>query len=101
MHRIETVRIAKEIVRRFRRAADAGNLGNPMRLDRQLEARLDDRCRDGIVAAAGAQRRDLALAIAIGEAERDLRKPRTMEFPVGAVGRDTDLRSGTTWRRSS
>jgi len=30
---------------------------------------LDDRCGDRVVAAAGAQRRDLALVIAVGEAE--------------------------------
>jgi len=37
MHRVEAVRIAEEVIRRLRRAADAGNLGDAMRLDRQLE----------------------------------------------------------------
>ena len=43
VHRIEAVRIAEEIVRRLRGAADAGDFCDAMRLDRQLVAGLDDR----------------------------------------------------------
>ena len=70
VHRIEAVRIAEEIGRRLRRAADAGNLGHAVRLDRQLEAGLDDRGGDRVVAAAGAQRRHRAFVVAVGVAER-------------------------------
>ena len=54
MHRVEPVRIAEEVIGRFRGAADAGNFCNAMRLDRQFEAGLDDRRRDRVVAAPGA-----------------------------------------------
>ena len=50
MHRVEAVRGAQEVVRRLRRAADAGHLGDAVRLDIQLEAGLDDggaRCSRG------------------------------------------------------
>ena len=76
VHRVEAVRVAEEIVRRLRRAADAGNLGDAVRLDRKLEAGLDDRGGDRVMAAAGAQRRDLALVVAVGEAELVLRQRR-------------------------
>src|SRR5271170_5849883 len=66
MDRIEAVRIAEEIIRRLRRAADAGYLGDPVRLDGQLETGFDDRRRDRIVPAARAQGRDLSLVIAVG-----------------------------------
>jgi hypothetical protein len=54
VHRIEAVRIAEEIGRRLRRAADARDLRHPMRLDGEVEAGLDDRRRDRVVAASGA-----------------------------------------------
>ena len=86
VHRIEAVRHCRGNSRRLRRAADAGNLRHPVRLDRQLEAGLDDGGGDRVVAAAGAQRRDLALVIAVGVAERVLRQRRMMEFRFGEVG---------------
>ncbi len=43
VHGIEAVRVAEEIGRRLRRAADAGKLGHAVRRDRELEAGLDDR----------------------------------------------------------
>ena len=49
-----------------------------------------------VVAAAGAQRRDLALVIAVGVAEIVLRQAGMMEFRLGDVGHDTTLRSGVT-----
>ena len=88
VHRVEAVRIAEEIGRRLRRAADAGNLGHPMRLDRQFEAGLDDRGGDRIVAAAGAQRRDRALIVAVGIAELVLRQLGVMEFRLGEIGHE-------------
>src|SRR3979411_1951067 len=94
MDRIETMRIAEEIVRRLRGAADARNLGDAMRLDRKLIAGFDDRRRNRIMAAAGAQRRDLALVIAVRIAEIVLRKAGMLEFRLGDIGHDTTLRSG-------
>ena len=49
-----------------------------------------------IVAAAGAQRRDLALVIAVGEAEIVLRQAGMLEFRLGDIGHDFTLRSGVT-----
>ena len=98
MHRIEAVRVAEEVVRRLRGAANAGNLGDAVRFDRQFETGLDDRCRDRIVAAARAQRRDLALVIAVGEAELVLLQARMVEFRFCDIGHDTALRRGVTLR---
>src|SRR5258706_5761255 len=100
MHRVEAVRIAEEVIRRLRRAADAGNLGDAMRLDRQLETGLDDRGRDRVVAAAGAQGRDLALVVAVGEAKLVLLQAGMMEFRLCDIGHETALRRGVTLRRS-
>src|SRR5712672_2947618 len=100
MHRVEAVRIAEEIGRGLRRAADAGNLRHLVRLDRKLETGLDDGASDGIVAAAGAQGRDRALVVAVGVAERVLGQARMVEFRLGEIGHDTTLRSGVTLRVS-
>ena len=70
MHRIEAVALAEHVGRRLRRAADAAELGDAMRRQRQLETGADDRRADRIVAAAGAERRNRALVVAMGEAER-------------------------------
>src|SRR2546428_5497570 len=86
VHGIEAMGTAEEIGRRLRRAADAGELGHPMRLDIKLETGLDDRARDRVVAAAGAQRRYRALVVAVGVAERVLRQRGVMEFGLGDVG---------------
>src|ERR1700761_1604557 len=96
VHGVEAVRIAEEIIRRLRRAADAGNLGHAMRLDRELVAGLDDRGRDRVVAATGAQRRDLALVIPVRIAELVLLQARVMKFWLGNIGHDLTLRSGVT-----
>ena len=48
------------------------------------------------MAAAGAQRRDLALVIAVGVAEIVLRQARMLEFRLGDIGHDFTLRSGVT-----
>ena len=50
-----------------------------------------------VVAAAGAQRRNLALVIPVGIAEIVLRKAGMLEFRLGDVGHDFTLRSGVTW----
>ena len=51
-----------------------------------------------VVAAAGAQRRDRALVVAVGVAELVLRQLGMMEFRLDDVGHDTNLslRSGVT-----
>src|SRR3954447_2491150 len=94
MDRIESMRTGEQIIGRFGRAADAGNLGDAMWLDRKLVTRLDDGGRDRIVAAAGAQRGDLALVIPVGVAEVILGQAGVMEFRLGDIGHDTTLRSG-------
>src|SRR3982074_461023 len=96
MDRIEAVRIAEEIIRSLRRAADAGNLGDTVRLDRKLVTGLDDRCGDRVMAAAGAQRRDFALVIAVGVAEFVLGKAWMLEFRLGDIGHDATLRIGVS-----
>src|SRR3954471_3315453 len=88
MHRVKTVRIAEEIIRRLRRAADPGNLGDAMRLDGEVETGFDDRRGDRVMPAAGAQRRDLALVVAMGIAELILRQARMLEFRFCDVGHD-------------
>src|ERR1700683_4074331 len=102
MHGVKAVRVAEEIGRRLRRAADAGELGHPVRGDRELEAGLDNRGGNGIVAAAGAQRRDGTFIIAMSEAELVLRQIGVMEFRLDDVGHDTTLplRSGVTFSAS-
>ena len=52
--------------------------------------------RDRIVAAAGAQRGDLALVIPVGVAEVVLGQAGMMEFRLGDIGHDTTLRSGVS-----
>src|SRR5689334_21221504 len=59
-----------------------------MRLDRQFVARLDDRGSDRIVTAPGAQRRDLALVVAMRVAEAVLGEPRMMKFRLCNVGHE-------------
>src|SRR5690606_12708184 len=61
---VEPVRLAEEVVGRLGAAADAGKLGQPVRLDVELPAGLDDRGRDRVVPAAGAQRADLPFVVA-------------------------------------
>ena len=62
MHAVEAVRAAHEVGRALRRAADAADLHHALRLNAHLVHGVDDALGDGVVAAAGAQRR-LAAAI--------------------------------------
>ena len=62
VHGVEAVRVAEEVGRALARAADARQLDHVPRMDAHLEERVDDALGDGVVAAAGAQRR-LAAAI--------------------------------------
>ena len=73
MHAIESVRAAEEVRGRFRRATNSGELRYPMGRNVQLEERLNDGRRDGIVTAARAQRRYGAFVISMREAELVLR----------------------------
>src|SRR5690606_2715281 len=57
-----------------------------VRLDVQLPAGLDDRGRDGVVAAAGAKGRDRAFIVAAGEADRVAGQRGVGEFGLGQVG---------------
>src|SRR6185437_9748465 len=84
--RIEAVALAEEIIRRLGRAADAGKLRQPVRLDVELEASLDDGGADGIMAAAGAERRNRTFIIAVREAENVLGQRRMVEFRFGQIG---------------
>src|SRR5690606_32282858 len=86
VHGVEAVRLAEEVVRRLAAAADARQLGDAVRLDVQLPAGLDDRRRDRVVAAAGAQGADLALVVAAGEADRVAAERRVVELGLGEVG---------------
>src|SRR5690606_28622900 len=86
VHGVEAVRLAEEVVRRLAAAADARQLGDAVRLDVQLPTGLDDRRRDRVVAAAGAQGADLALVVAAGEADRVAAERRVVELGLGEVG---------------
>src|SRR5690606_22632166 len=70
----------QEVRRGLRRAAYAAHLGDPVRLDVELEAGLDQRRGDRIVAASGAQGRHAALVVANGVAERVGRQRRVMRL---------------------
>src|SRR3546814_1902750 len=83
------VRLAEEVVRRLAAAADARQLGDAVRLDVQFPAGLDDRRRDRVVAAARAQRADLALVVAPGEADGVAAERGVVEFWFGEVGHAT------------
>ncbi len=63
MDRVEAVRRAQKVRRALARTADPGQLDDVPRIDTHLVERLDDALGDGVVAAAGAERR---LAAAIG-----------------------------------
>ena len=86
VHGVEAVRLAEEVVRGLRAAADAGELGDAVRLDVELVERLDQRGGDRVVPAAGAQGADLALVVAAGEAELVLRQAGVVELGLGEVG---------------
>ncbi len=63
-----------DAIEAVRGAADAGELRDAMRLDRELPARLDDRGADRVVPASGAKRRHRALVVAARKPERVLRQ---------------------------
>src|SRR5690349_3887250 len=90
------MRIAEEIGRRLRRAADTGQLGDAMRRDVELEKSLDDRRGNGVVAAARAERRDRAFVVAPRIAERVLRQTGMMDFRFGQISHRASLRNGVT-----
>src|SRR3546814_14712348 len=89
MHGVEAVRLAEEVVRGLAAAADARQLGDAVRLDVQLPAGLDDSRRDRVVAAARAQRADLDLVVAPGEADRVAAGRGGGAFWFGEVGTAT------------
>src|SRR5207302_3604896 len=69
VHAVESVRAAEEVGGRFRRTADAGELGHLLRLHVHFVKGADDLIADGVVAAAGAERRLAALVVERFEAE--------------------------------
>ena len=69
VHRVESMRAGQEIGRCFRRAADAGELDDPLRRHRQLPESLHDRGGNGVVAATGAQGRQRAFVITLEQAD--------------------------------
>src|SRR6185437_8523495 len=87
---------AEEICRRLGRAADARQLGDAMRRQIELEARLDDGGADRIMAAAGAQRRDRAFVVAVGESELVGRQLRMVKLGLGDIGHGAVFLSGVT-----
>src|SRR3546814_2875117 len=86
VHGVEAVRLAEEVVRRLAAAADARQLGDAVRLDVQFPAGLDDRRGDRVVAAARAQRADLALVVAPGEAAGVAAERGVVELWLGEGG---------------
>src|SRR6185437_9200893 len=92
------VALAEEISRGLGRTADARELRHAMRRQVELEARLDDRGGNRVMAAAGAQRRDCAFVVAMREAELVGNKLGMMEFRLGDVGHGAGafLRNGVT-----
>ena len=86
VHAVEAVRLAQEIGRRLRRAADARQLGHPVRRNRQLPERLDDRRGDRVVAAAGAERGDRAFVVAAGQPDRVLLQRRVVNLGLRDIG---------------
>src|SRR5437868_12659518 len=85
MDGVEAVAVAQKVVRGLRAAADAGELGDAVRLDVELPEGLDQRGGDRVVAAAGAERADLAFVVAAGEAELVLRQCRVVELRLRDV----------------
>ena len=77
MHGVEAVRAAQEVGRALGRAADAGELDHALGLNAHLVHGVDDALGNGVVAAAGAERRLAALySITV--------KPMRLVFGAGA-----------------
>src|SRR3546814_1450780 len=92
VHGVEAVRLAEEVVRRLADEADARQLGDAVRLDVQLPACLDDRRRDRVLPATSAQRADLALVVAPGEAHGVADERGVVEMWFGDVSNATIYR---------
>src|SRR5262249_28207247 len=86
VHGVEAVRVAEEVVGGLRAAADARELGDPVRQDIELPERLYQCGGYGVVTAAGAERRDLAFVVPPGEPGLVLRQGRVMEPGLGEIG---------------
>ncbi len=86
VHGVEAVGVAEEIVGRLRAAADAGELGDAVRLDIELPEGLDQRRRDRVVAAAGAQGADFSFVVAARVADLVLGEGRMVELGLEDVG---------------
>ncbi len=69
MDAVEAVRLFQEVRGRLRRTADAGELGDAMRRNRQLPERLHDGRGDRVVPASGAQRRHRPFVVAARETD--------------------------------
>src|SRR5437899_2993371 len=80
------MRIAEKIGRGLRRAANAGELGDLVRRDIELEEGLDDGGRDRVVAASGTQRRYRSFVVAMGVAELVLRQVGMVKPGFGQIG---------------
>ena len=93
VHRIEAVALAQHVGRRLRRAADAAELGDPVRRQAQFEAGVDDRRADRVVAAAGAERRHRAFVVAVGEAERVDGDRGVVKLRLAEIGHETASRA--------
>jgi hypothetical protein len=91
VHGVEAVAGAQEVVGRLAAAADAAELGHPVRLDVEFPAGLHDGGRDAVVPAAGAQRADLAFVVAPRVADLVGLQRGVVQLGLGDVGHwDTD-----------
>src|ERR1035437_1962977 len=86
MHSIEAVRGAQKVIGRFGTTTNARELGHTVRLNIELPTSLNDRRRDRVMAAAGAQGGDAALVIAAGIANLVGNERRVMQLGFGEVG---------------
>ena len=92
MHGIESMRCTEKIVRRLGTATDAGQLGHTVRLNVELPAGLNDGCRNRVMPAARAQRRDTALIVPAGVAHLVLRQRGVVQVRLCNVGHTSSLR---------
>src|SRR4051812_12561844 len=83
---VEAVRVAEEVVGGLGAAADAGELGDAVGLDVEVEEGLDQRRRDGVVAAAGAQGAHLSFVVAAGVPDPVLGERGVVGLGLGDVG---------------
>src|SRR5205085_1459402 len=83
---VEAVCRTDEIIRCLRRAADAREFRKPVRGEIDLEARLDDRRADGVMAAAGAEGGNTPFIVTAREPKRVLFERRVMQRRFCDVG---------------